>query len=558
MNPREEDKGIAVVCDPHGTILRVIRDELGLSESVQVGATIVGLVDPAFAASARSFLEVLNERQAAFDWELSVRVEGQLTPMHFAGAIQQCNLTIVAARSCSGLARFSDELMSINSEQANALRDAIKQVSLQNRRQMEQDSHFYEDLSRVNNELANLQRELAKKNAELENLNRQKNRFLGMAAHDLRNPLCVILVYSEFLETGAANVLNSEQRDFVAAIKRSSESMLKMITELLDVTAIESGHVNLDRLPENLPRLIGRNVILNRLLANKKEIIVEYEPPVVFPPISCDTGKIDQVLNNLITNAIKFSRRGSIIRVGLTHSNECAIVSVQDQGQGIPAGDLSKLFKPFSKTSTRATEGEQSTGLGLSIVRRIVEAHGGHIWVESEVGTGSTFFFSLPIASSDAKSESSRVGTTVLLPFIPTPANSKALSAMRILLVEDNAVNREVAIGMFELIGCQYEMAVDGRQAIDVINRERFDAVLMDCCMPIMDGFEATAEIRRLEKAAGTHRHLPIIAMTANAMEGDRSKCIACGMDEYLTKPIRAAMLGEVLLKFGQKQHEKA
>ena len=396
MNLREEDKGIAVVCDRNGTILRIIRDELGLPSPLRIGSSITNLVAEAYTTSARKFITALNERQAAFDWELAMSVEGILTPMHFTGAELDGSLLIVAARSCFGLVRISDDLMLINNEQTNNLRAAIKELSLQNRRQLAQDNRLYEDLSRVNNELANLQREMFKKNAELVKLNEQKNRFLGMAAHDLRSPLGVILTYSEFLESEAASVLNAEQREFVTTIKEVSEFMLRMVTDLLDVAAIESGQLNLDRQSTDLAQLILRNVKLNRLLATKKDITVEFDPPDVPTMFSLDPGKIEQVLNNLIGNAIKFSHRGTKVRIRLSYSAGWATVAVVDQGQGIPSLDLSKLFKPFSKTSVRSTAGEQSTGLGLAIVRKIIEGHGGRIWVESEVGKGSTFFFTLP------------------------------------------------------------------------------------------------------------------------------------------------------------------
>jgi len=262
------------------------------------------------------------------------------------------------------------------------------------------DTRLYDDLSRVNNDLATLEREMVKKNVELAKLNEQKDRILGVVAHDLRNPLGVILTYSEFLEAEASDVLNAEQRQFVAAIKETSEFMLHMVTDLLDITAIEAGHLNLDRQPTDLGLLVLRNVTLNRVLAARKEIEVKLDPVPALPPIALDSGKIEQVLNNLIGNAVKFSGRGSLVRVVLTLSKEFVTVAVTDQGPGIPASDLPQLFKPFGKASVRSTEGEQGTGLGLAIVHNIVDGHGGHIWVESEVGKGSTFSFTLPVASA--------------------------------------------------------------------------------------------------------------------------------------------------------------
>ena len=269
-----------------------------------------------------------------------------------------------------------------------------------------EDSGIYDDLSRVNNELANLQRELAKKNAELEKLNEEKNRLLGMAAHDLRNPLAVILLYAEFLENETGAVRHEEQRKIVAAIRQTSEFMLRLVDDLLDVSTIESGRLTLDLQTADLAGLVARNVHLNSTLAAKKDIAIEFEPPSLPVQLSFDVGKIEQVLNNLIGNAIKFSHRGTRVTVQLTNADDYAKVAIEDQGQGIPEADLPKLFQPFSKISVRSTDGEQSTGLGLAICRRLIEGHGGRIGVESEVGRGSTFFFTLPLDAGHSRKAS--------------------------------------------------------------------------------------------------------------------------------------------------------
>jgi two-component system, OmpR family, sensor kinase len=270
----------------------------------------------------------------------------------------------------------------------------------------ERDRHLYDDLSRLNNELANLEREMVRKNVELEKLNEQKNRILGMAAHDLRNPLSVIQSYSEFLEDEAGNVLNAEQREFVAIIKATSEFMLRLVTDILDVTSIEAGRLKLDRQPTDLVGLISHNVKLNRVLAGPKGIAVELDPLPPLPLMPVDAAKIEQVLNNLVGNATKFSHRGTTVRVRVTGAEDVVTVAVEDQGPGIPAADLPKLFKPFGKASVRSTAGEQSTGLGLAIVRNIIEGHGGRIWLESEVGKGSTFSFTLPVVCPGSEPES--------------------------------------------------------------------------------------------------------------------------------------------------------
>jgi two-component system, OmpR family, sensor kinase len=396
VNPDAEDRGIVLVCDQHGTIERVVRDDLGLSVRLPAGSNVNDLAAPGAREKIEGFLAELQSRHAAYDWEITVPIDGALHPLHFAGARLEPGYLVVAARSRNGMTDLNGELMRINNEQTNVLRATAREMSMALEARGERDCGGYEELTRLNNDMANLQREMAKKNAELEKLDAQKNRLLGMAAHDLRNPLGVILSYAEFLETEAADVLNEEQREFVTTIKETSEFLLRMVSDILDVTAIEAGQLNLDRQPADIVRLIQHNVTLNSVLAAKKDIAVEFAAPVVSPKLSFDAGKIEQVLNNLISNAIKFSHRGTRVRVRMECMPDMVTVAVQDEGQGIPEADRSKLFKPFSKTSVRSTADEQSTGLGLAIVRRIVEGHGGRIWVESEVGKGSTFYFTLP------------------------------------------------------------------------------------------------------------------------------------------------------------------
>lgn len=389
------------------------------------------------------------------------------------------------------------------------------------------DEAAFEELSRVNNEFANLQREMAKKNAELAKLNELKNRILGVAAHDLRNPLGVILSYAEFLESDAL-AMDERHREFVSTIKQTSEFMLHMVTDLLDVAAIEGGKLTLDRQLTDLVEFTRRNVKMNGVLSARKAIAIEFEAPTSLPEIAFDRGKIEQVLNNLISNAVKFSHRGSAVRVSMTSADGLATVAVRDQGQGIPEADLSKLFKPFSKTSVGTTAGEQSTGLGLAIVRNIVEGHGGRIWVETEVGRGSTFSFTLSL---------------------PTTSRAAVTATRRgsILVADDGVVNQKVALVQLRKLGHRADAVSTGRQAVDAVAREHYDLVLMDCEMPDMDGFAATRAIREAEQSAN---RVIIVAVTASALTEDRARCLAAGMDDYMTKPLRQDALRDLLARW--------
>lgn len=247
-----------------------------------------------------------------------------------------------------------------------------------------------------NEELEAARNTLMEQNERLEQLNDQKNQLLGMAAHDLRNPLGVISAYTDFLVEALDPSLSDTQRDFMNRIRSSSRFMLGMINDLLDLTAIESGRLRLDRVPMSPGALLRTNVDTNATLASQKEITLALEMDPDVPRLWLDPEKMEQVLNNLISNAVKFSHPGTTVRVGLHGTEAGARITVEDQGQGIPAEEIDRLFRPFGKASVRGTAGEKSTGLGLAIVKRIVNGHGGEIRVESEVGTGSTFFVDLP------------------------------------------------------------------------------------------------------------------------------------------------------------------
>jgi len=248
-------------------------------------------------------------------------------------------------------------------------------------------------------ERAQAEAEIARKNAELTELNDVKNQLLGMAAHDLRNPLSVIRTSSSFLLEDEARLLPPEKvTAFMRRIKENSEFMLKLIDDLLDMAKIESGRLDLNLVRQDLYAVIEENVSFNRTLADKKDIRLDFVPGRGLPLLRFDRGKVEQVLNNLISNALKFSSPGTAVTVQAARANGTVVVSVKDQGPGIPAEELDRLFKPFSKTSVRSTAGEKGTGLGLAISHRIVEGHGGRIWAESEVGKGTTFKFSLPIS----------------------------------------------------------------------------------------------------------------------------------------------------------------
>jgi signal transduction histidine kinase len=250
-------------------------------------------------------------------------------------------------------------------------------------------------LIEVSNQLSNTMRDLYKANAELARLNEMKNEFLGIAAHDLRTPIGNISSLSGMLLDDVGNLLPEEHVELLLTIRSLSEFMLTMLENLLDITAIESGKVTLSRDRLDLATIVKRAIKLNKILADRKGIGVEILAEASIAVVG-DAHKLQQVLDNLISNAIKYSERDTLIQVTVRTAKNEAIVSVIDHGPGLGEDDIAKLFRPFFRARSKATGGEKSTGLGLAIVQRIIQAHNGRVWVESRVGYGSIFSFALP------------------------------------------------------------------------------------------------------------------------------------------------------------------
>lgn len=406
MNSTNKKLGVAFRCNLEGKVKDIVSDTCGFFDEKGEGNLLTTLVDTESIEKALNFLEFIKEHDTAHNWEFFFENNQYgIDTLFFSGAKNGDEIVVIGT-SKKDDDEFLDELMKINNEHLNTLRGLLKESTLQGGKKSDHpDKKLFTELSKLNNDLASAQRELAKKTAELEKLNEVKNDMLGMASHDLRNPLSAIMSLSEMMldeEDQDYQNLSDEQKEFLKEIHRSSQFMLSIVEDMLDISKIESGKINLNRDLVDLEWLVNHSVSLNRRLAEKKEISLEFVEPAQEMEITADAQKLEQVLNNLITNAIKYSHSGTHITVQIQKSDDSYIIlSVEDEGQGIPKKEQKNLFKPFSKTSVKATGGEMSTGLGLAITRRIVEAHGGKIWVESEVGKGSTFYVRLPIDAAE-------------------------------------------------------------------------------------------------------------------------------------------------------------
>lgn len=267
-------------------------------------------------------------------------------------------------------------------------------LTVHNRQLMRQLQNHNQELEK---KVAERTRELQQGNRELQQLNEQKNQFLGMVVHDLRNPIGVVKMYTEFLLGEPFGEMASESLELLRVMNYSSESMMQILNDLLDISAIESGNLVLHKEKHDLLQCIQHNVGINRIFAEKKGISIVVEASTTIPKFVFDRRKIEQVLNNLLSNAIKYSHPGTKITIAVSRENDMAVVKVIDQGQGIPKEDQQRIFHPFQTTRIRGTDGEVSTGLGLTIVNKIITGHQGKIEVQSEIDRGTTFTFTLPL-----------------------------------------------------------------------------------------------------------------------------------------------------------------
>jgi two-component system, OmpR family, sensor kinase len=389
--------GLALYCDPAGRISEVLVDALPLDTRPREGALLSDLVDEGSKAKVGHLLDEIQSHGAAFGWEINAPVEGSIQTLQVGGGATGGRFVILASVSAGGVGRLYEQLMAINNEHANAFRSVMKDHLGALGVGAAKDAELYERITGLNSELANQQRELAKANMELQSLITQRDELLGMAAHDLRNPLGTILNFSQFLIDELGPNVGPDHRQFLATIQSQSRFMLRLVNDLLDISKIEAGKLELDPLKIDLASFVEHSVALNRPLARKKNIELRFETASDLPEVDIDPGRMEQVINNLVTNAIKYSHSGSQVDIQVRADDEGGVVVVRDRGVGIPKSHIDRLFRPFGRVASRGTAGEMSTGLGLAIVRKIVEAHHGSINVESEAGVGSTFRIWLPV-----------------------------------------------------------------------------------------------------------------------------------------------------------------
>ena len=421
-----------------------------------------------------------------------------------------------------------------------------------------------EKLIRANEKLVNeikvreqTEKELSTARDNAIQASRLKSEFLANVSHEIRTPLNGMLGMLSLLST---TDLSGEQADSIKTAHKSGEILLELINELLDFSKAEAGKLNIEDVNYSPAELISELLQMFEEQINRKNLslitnICDEMPQKVFG----DPWRLRQVMINLIGNALKFTEEGEI-RINMMIEREGDVhyilrFEVCDTGIGISPLDQERIFESFTQADGSTTRRFSGTGLGLSISRKLIDLMGGDIGVKSTVGQGSCFWIAVPQGKVErhvVPQRKLKEGVNHAISF-GVEEESLSTNSLRILVVEDNEVNQKVALKMLKKLDCQVDVAFDGKEAVDAFTIKHYDLIMMDCLMPVMDGFEATRAIRQHEEGKAEGEHVPIVAMTANVRKQDQDKCFAAGMDDFLPKPLSIESIQRVIARWAEK-----